>query len=276
MTTLKNKSSLAASIGRLSLVALASMAFIGMSMDAQAQSFSDVKNVRAPTGPSSVRLTPVREAALRDTAIRLGFQWGLGDRSREIVQITESDSSQLDRRYEFGALMIGVGFLPPVISEARDSVAIDGTTMRVAKVIYKIDEPPRPVRIAPTWRDWLYIGLDSGLRPSAPTGEGLLPRDESEQAFWKSEIDRSYEEGRLHADEVFELNLAQLQRTFMGMRRYFDLYKRGIVTAPKIVSASSVVNRTDPNTVLIGDTVFSVTVSAQFNEKTEAWVPLSN
>lgn len=245
-------------------------------LGAGAQTFSDVENASASQVPNVVRLTPVREAALRDAAIRLGVQWGLGDRSREIFKVMNEMTHKLDRRYEFGALMMGVGFLPPVISEARDAVAIEGTTMRVAKVIYKIDEPPRPVRVAPTWRDWLYTGLDPELRPAAPVIESLLPRDETERAFWRSVLQRSYAEGRTQANEVFDLNFAHLQRTYDGMRRYYDLYKRGVVTAPMIASASAVLSRTDPNTVVIGDTVFSVTVAAQFNEKTEAWVPLAD
>lgn len=241
-----------------------------------AQSFKDLHNANASNAVTPIRLTPVREAALRDAAIRLGVQWGLGDRSRELVKIMSDMESKLDRRYEFGALMMGVGFLPPVISEARDAVAIEGTTMRVSKLIYKIDEPPRPVRIAPTWRDWLYAGLDPELRPSTPTEASQLPRDDVEKAFWKSELDRSYKEGITQAQEVFDLNLDRLERTFAGMRRYYDLYKRGVVTAPMIATASSVINRTDPNTIFIGDTVFSVTVATQFNDKADAWVPLSN
>lgn len=249
---------------------------VGYSCPATAQTFADLQKASSANAVSVVRLTPVREAALRDAAIRLGVQWGLGDRSREIFNVMKDMNNELDRRYEFGALMMGVGFLPPVISEARDSVAIEGTTMRVAKLIYKIDEPPRPVRIAPTWRDWLYVGLDPDLRPVAPTVESLLPRDETEKAFWKRELDRSYIEGQAQANEVFDLNLARLNRTYDGMRRYYDLYKRGVVTAPMIASASSVLSRSDPNTVIIGNTVFSITVSAEFNSKTDEWVPLAN
>lgn len=240
-----------------------------------AQSYEDVLNSKADQVQATQRLTPVREAALRDAAILLGAQWGLGDRSRQIVAQIEAKATKLDRRYEFGALMMGVGFLPPVISEARDAVAIEGTTMRVAKVIYKIDEPPRPVRVAPTWRDWLYVGLDPELRPAAPTDAVSLPRDDNEKAYWKAEMRKSYEQGQIQADEVFQLNLARLERTYDGMRRYYDLYKAGIVTAPRIAEASSIFTQEDSNTVVIGNTVFSVTVAAGFNGKTNEWIPLA-
>lgn len=252
------------------------MAGLMLGFAAQAQTFGDLQNARATSAAEVIRLTPVREAALRDTALMLGSQWGLGDRSRELVAMLDGESTRLDRRYEFGALMMGVGFLPPVIDEARDNVAIDGSTMRVGKVIYSISQPPRPVRIAPTWRDWLLVGLDAELRPAAPASEALLPRDEMEQRFWKQELQRAYLEGQTQANEVFDLNLARLQRTYDGMRRYYDLFKRGIVTAPQIASASSIISRTDPNTIVIGDTVFSITVAPNFNEQTDKWVPLAN
>lgn len=223
---------------------------------------------------ASASLTPVRESILRDAALTLGSQWGLGDRSRELIKMLDEAQPQLDRRYEFGALMMGVGYLPPVISEARDAVAIEGTTMRVAKAIYVIDEPPRPVRVAPTWRDWLYVGLDPELRPAVPMYDSVLPKDAVESRYWDAQLQMAYAQGREQANQIFDLNMARLQRTYVGMRRYYDLYKRGMVSAPTITSASSVANVKDPNTLIVGDTVFSVLVSPSFSENTSTWVPL--
>ena len=260
---------------RNSIVALALLT--GLSVQGlQAQTYSDVRSAQASATQEVARITPVREAILREAALTLGAQWGLGDRSREIIKVLEGSSSQLDRRFEFGALMLGVGYLPPVISEARDAVAIEGATMRVAKAIYIIDEPPRPVLVAPTWRDWLYVGLDDELRPSPGSRDAILPKDRAESAFWASEMDRAYQEGRKQADEVFDLNMARLQRSYSGMRRYYDLFKRGMVSAPMIVAASSVSSIKDPNTIVLGDVVFSVTVAAGFIENPNAWVPLAD
>ena len=238
--------------------------------------FDDVLNVR-PAGvqAQTLRLTPVREAALMEAAVLLGTQWGLGDRSRELNREMEALAKQLDRRYEFGALMLGVGFLPPVISKAENAVAIEGQVMRVAKAIYVVDEPPRPVRIAPTWRDWLYTGLDPELRPVAPSNNVSLPRDAAESAFWKQQLNRAYAEGRRQADEVFALNMGRLDRTYDGMRRFYDLVKRGMVSAPVIASAASVAQLQDPNTMVVGNIVFTVTVPSRFVDKPDRWEPLA-
>lgn len=244
---------------------------------AQGTSFEQIMNAQqtAQGRDRTVRLTPVREAALQEAALLLGTQWGLGDRSREIAKQVEQMAAQLDRRYEFGALLMGVGYLPPVFSEARNSVAIEGATMRFGKVIYTMDEPPRPVRIAPTWRDWLYVGLDTDLRPDLPSNATSLPRDEEERIYWRQRVVAAYEEGRRQADEVFNLNLARLDRTYDGMRRYYDLVKRGIVKAPVIATASEIAKIEDPNTLVVGNMVFSISVQAQFEVKPDKWVPLA-
>ncbi|TXI24175.1 MAG: hypothetical protein E6Q67_02865 [Roseateles sp.] len=221
-----------------------------------------------------VRLSPVREAALGDTARALGAQAGLRDRSAELQAIMFRNSAELDRRYRFSDLMMGVGILPAVISEARDAIAVDATVMRIATRLYRIDEPARPVAIAPTWRDWLLVGLAAGTQLQLPSDPSLLPRDDAERAYWRQQVNESYRRGYDQADQIYELNLARLERTYLGMRRFYELYARGMVTAPTVVASSSVINREDPNTVAVGDTVFRITVGTTFVDDDRGWQPL--
>lgn len=223
---------------------------------------------------SAPRLSPVREAALRDTARALGAQQGLGERSREIEAQLNRRRAELDATFRFSDLMIGAGFMPAVISEAQDAVAVEATVMRIASRVYRIDEPARPVAVPPTWRDWLLLGLNPSLRPHVPSEPAVLPRDEQERAFWRAELSAAYQIGRKQADDIFELNVARLQRTYLGMRRFYDLFARGMVTAPTIVASSSVIDREDPNTIVVGGTVFRITAGTTFVEETQQWVPL--
>jgi defect-in-organelle-trafficking protein DotC len=221
-----------------------------------------------------VALSPVREAALRDTARALGVQAGLGERSRSIVNTVNAQGPVLDAKFRFSDLIMGVGILPAVISEARDAVAVDATVMRIAQSVYRIDEPARPVMVAPTWRDWLLLGLNPDLHPVPPSDAQLLPRDEIEQRYWNAHLDEAYLVGVQHADKIFDINLARLERTYIGMRRFYDLYQRGMVTAPVVAASSSIIDREDPNTVAIGATVFRITAGTDFVEKSDAWRPL--
>jgi defect-in-organelle-trafficking protein DotC len=219
-------------------------------------------------------ISPVREAALRDTARVLGAQAGYGDRSRAIVRELKTMENEMDRRFRFGDLMLGRGILPASIDEVIDPMAIEGDSFRVAHRIYRISEPARPVGNAPTWRDWIYLGLDPDLKPQAPERAQLLPQDEAEKKYWEQELRLAYKEGWDAAQAAFGLNLARLERSYLGMRRFFELYMRGMVTWPMVATASSLVEKKDPNTIIVGSTVFRITAPTVFVDAPDEWSPL--
>lgn len=221
----------------------------------------------------------VRELTLREVALTVGAQAGLKDRSCEIEKIIAAQTDDLDARFRFNALMMGAGMLPPVISEAKDTVAIERSVMRIATLAYTLDEPATLVDVPPTWRNWLYLGLDVSQcgRPSEipAMSEQMRPRDDVERRFVKAELEKAYAAGRAQAQTVFEANLARLERTYRGMRRYFELYERGMVSAPEILASTDVVSMDDPNVMVVGNTVIRITSQAAFVSKTEKWKPLA-
>lgn len=218
------------------------------------------------------KLSTVREAALRDIGRALGARIGFAQRSREILEILNARAGELDARFDFGRLVIGNNVLPPVISESRDAVSIEAATMRVAGIIYRIDEPARFAVPSPTWRNWLWMGLDPSP-VSPPELTGSLPANDAEKAYWQRMVQEGYEMGRKQAQETFDLNMAMLERTYSGMRRYYELWARGVVTAPVIASAHEVVRHEDENTVAVGDTIFRITSPTGFTSP-QQWRPL--
>lgn len=252
-------------------------AFANTSLSSASKSPEAIEDLLRATPEQAARqesLTPVRQAALGETAQLLGSQRGFGERSREIMGQIESMSGKLDKAYQFNAMMMGAGFLPAVIDEVTGAVSMDQATMRVTGKVYTIIEPARPVMVAPTWRDWLLSGLDPKLRPALPEHASLFPRDDAERAYWRSELMKSYEAGRKQANEVFELNKARLERTYLGMRRFYQLYAAGVVTAPQVVSDSTILDREDGNTILIGSTYWRIVKPTDFVEDHKLWRPL--
>jgi len=219
-------------------------------------------------------ISPVREAALRDAAQALGAQAGLGEESRRIAGVLADRAAALDAKFRFNELLMGVGVLPPVISEVQDAYALDGPVMRVAQRIYRIDEPARFVTVAPTWRSWLLVGLAPELRPQPPQAQQLLPRDEQEREFWRRTLEEAYAAGVAQARSIFDLNLSRMERAYFGMRRFFELHARGMVTRPEVIAADSVIDREDPNTVVVGATVFRIVRQSDFVEGHQRWRPL--
>jgi defect-in-organelle-trafficking protein DotC len=240
---------------------------------------NSLDSVLRPSGGAVVQpvqrdqISLVRESVLKDLAFVLGAQAGLADRSREIFSILDMRSKALDARFQFNRLVLGQNVLPPVISESRGVVALDAASMVVADVVYHIDEPARFALPTPTWRNWLYLGLD--INPPEPKriDAQVLPQNAQEQAYWERIVRQGYEAGRDQAQATYDANWHLLERTYGGMRRFYELVQRGMVTAPVIATASEILQRHDPNTVSVGNTVFRITANTDFSQPS-GWIPL--
>jgi len=220
------------------------------------------------------RISKVREVALQEAATVLGAQLGLKEGSAGIIREVNTRAAELDRKYRFGDLLMSAGILPPVISEAKDVVSVEVAAMRVAKAVYVIDAAARPMPGSGlSWRNWLFVGLDDGVSVEPPTDKAILPRDDMELAFWQEKFKAAYAEGRAQAARAYEENFALLDRTYYGMRRFYGLWQAGMVTAPTIVATHDVLINEDPNTIVVGSTMFRITVPTSFT-KSDAWKPL--
>ena len=233
---------------------------------------SNVLNLSQNSNPDREKIGYAREQTLKEVATTLGARAGLSDRSRELIAILESRAAALDAKFNFNPLVIGNSVLPPVISEARDVVALEATAMWVADAVYHIDEPARFAMPTPTWRNWLYIGLDDSP-VAVPTLNGAGPNNSAEKQLWEKLTREGYEQGRVQAQAVYDANMAHLQRAHDGMRRYFNLWRRGMVSAPIIATSSEILEREGPNTINVGNTLFRITAPTDF-KTFQQWTPL--
>lgn len=233
-----------------------------------------VLNLGPQQAPAQVEVGYARQQILRESALALGARAGLADRSREILAVLDARSKQLDSRFNFNFLVIGQSVLPPAISESKGVVAVEegGEAMRTAAGVFRIDEPARFAMPTPTWRDWLYLGLDPGP-VVVPNLGGNGPANEAEKSLWEQLVKEAYEIGRSQAQATFDLNLARLERTISGMARYYDLWRRGVVTAPLVAASKEVVVREDPKTISVGTSVYRITRPSDF-QPSKDWVPL--
>lgn len=281
---------LASRVGRLS-VRLFAVCAIAAAVPAMAQQASAPASTASSGGFDAVRealktsgpgagIPFVRKAVLSESALLVGARSGLNARTCELLTVIAANRAQLDRKYRFADLMMGAGVLPPVIDEARDSVALDSVVMRVATRVFRINEPARLVDVPPTWRDWLMVGLPQDAceyRPADATASlapEVLPANDVERAYWLGESRKAYDTGVAQANDVYDGNLSRLDRAYQGMRRYFKLYSAGMVSAPVIVSNTDVVVRDDPNTLVVGNTIIRITVPTGFVDKADTWKPL--
>lgn len=239
---------------------------------ATASQLESVLSVSGDAGPDRQKIGYVREQTIKEMATALGARAGLADESKVLLNTLNSRAVELDKKFNFNPLVIHASVLPPVISQSRDVVVLEAMAMKIAGAVFSIDEPARFAMPTPTWRDWLYIGLDES--PVAIPSMGVVgPNTPAEKKLWDKLTRDGYEQGRIQAQAVFAANLSQLQRVHDGMRLYFDLWRRGMVSAPIIATSSEILQREGPNTINVGNTLFRITAPTDFNG-VKQWTPL--
>lgn len=245
----------------------------------QAQGVDSImQSVRAAPA-NDFGLSHVRKDALREAAMQVGAQQGMIEQSCVIDGELRAQEANFDRKYRFNELMMGPGILPPVISEVRNSVSLDDTVMRVASRVYTLDEPARVVDMAPTWRDWIYVGLsaeDCNARVVDSLASSVRPRNGNEEAYFRQVLEQSYPAGREQAKEILSENLSRLERSYMGMRMYYELFARGLVSAPQIAKATEAVDMSDPNTLVLGNTIIRINLPSTFQGDMAKWKSLDS
>lgn len=253
--------------------AVVAVASLSMSLAYAAPAGSSLDKVlAATTRPSSIpsNIPEVRAQALKQLGVGLGMRAGLVDESGAILAEIEKEKTGLDTKFNFGSLTFSNGALPPVIEESKDVIAVTDYSMRVQGRVYRIVSPTNFFQN--NWRNYLSIGLANTDDPIVGEAQrSVMPKTDEEKAYWEKVVREAYEEGRQQARQIFNLNLARLERDFNGMRLFYTLYSKGLVSAPKFAAATESVSRPDPNTVIIGDSVFRITAQPEFNANSGEW-----
>lgn len=258
-------------IGQLACLATALLPLLAAA--APATSFSNLDKVLSASAQLSsipAGISETRAQALRQLGVGLGMRAGLADESRLIIEEIEKSKSDLDTKFNFGALTFSNGALPPVVEEAQDVIAITDYSMRIKGRVYRIVTPASFNHN--NWRNYLYLGLLANDDPIVGEAQRtVLPKDGPEKTYWEAIVRKAHEEGRKQSRKTFELNLARLERDYNGMNLFRELNRRNLVSAPAFAVATDSVSRPDPNTIIIGESVFRITAQPEFVADDAKW-----
>jgi defect-in-organelle-trafficking protein DotC len=247
--------------------------FVMIVTSAKAMTLSELEAMTTKTSTQKEAIPTVRYHAMRDTALAIGTQNGLLERSKAYQNVLEKHSGKLDRLYRFGPLYLKKGVLPPVIDEAQDAVVQDSPdTIRYADKIYRIQVKERFTTTVPTWRDYLYVGLNGQLVDSS-VQQALVPHTSAEQELWKQYIREGWNAGVLQADEIYETNLARLERDYAGMIRFKILYAKAMVSMP-VINTLHQATTGDANEMSVNDRVFRIMDYSGLRLDTKEWKPV--
>jgi defect in organelle trafficking protein DotC len=212
----------------------------------------------------------LRTEALKETALTLGAQSGLATRARAIGNDLEMEAKYLRNVFNFSALMLEHGLLPPVLVEANNTVSYDGpNTLRLSDKTYKIVAQAQFVTTPPNWRNYLWMEFASPEMPN----KTLLPRTKEEQVIWKEYIAIGWEQGIEQANSIFQENLARLKRDYAGMLIYRQLLAKHMISKPYVATTKLGVTG-DGNSIHINDQVLRITATPQLQTNSKEWQPV--
>lgn len=222
------------------------------------------------SSPSS-DIPDARMAVLQEAGRQAGYRAGKARRSWELLEAMKVRESTLDALFDFRTLISREGWLPPVISEAKDVAHITEDQIRTSSHIYQIVSPARFVSNPPSWRNWLTAGLSSGAQEFL--GTGIAPDSRSERKVWQAAVSEGWTDGRDGADHIFEANMNRLTRDYQGMVLYSALLRQGYITRPDISDEVKTVSG-DKQKLITGDRVRRLKTQATFVTEKQRWIPV--
>ena len=210
----------------------------------------------------------VRKEAIQAEAAAYGAQAGLALALLEINGVLKKNAAAYDKIYDFNAVLLEPGFLPPVISEGVEPYRQSSdSVVRAADLIYKIEFDARIVNTAPRWQDYLSFQVSQPEPPDA----SLLPQNGEENVIWDEWVKKGWKEGTEQAQTIFSSNLARLNRDYLGMWRFKRLYSQGMVSKP-ILARSSLGVTGGGREMAVNDRIVKITEGSKLNPNSSHWL----
>ncbi len=232
---------------------------------------SDIESLSSSSYSESEKtIGNIREQGLKETALTLGAQSGLAYRSKEINASLEKKSTSLNNVFNFYPLMLEHSVVPPVLIQADNTLSLSGPdSLRISHKTYRIAKQATFVTTPPTWRNYLWMNFKT---PELPN-KTLLPRTPEEEKIWKKYVAIGWKKGLAQADQIFNVNLAQLKRDYQGMLLYRDLLAKHMISEPFVAKTDLGITG-DGNSININDQVLRITATPQLQTNSKEWQPV--
>ena len=215
-------------------------------------------------------ISKMRVVALKETAITIGAQAGLAARTTNINKVLEKDEHHLNTVFNFGAMLMDQHVLPPVLTTAQDTLNLaNNDVIRLSDRTFQIVRQARFVSTPPTWREYLWMSFG---QPSPPDAT-LLPKTDAEREVWKTYVTEGWQEGEHQADQIYQENLARLQRDYTGMALYRQLLMQHMVSKPFVARSELGITGND-SSIRINDQVLRITALPKLTPNSSQWQPV--
>jgi defect-in-organelle-trafficking protein DotC len=228
-----------------------------------------IRNLTAKKVSSALdqKVHAMRQKGLREIALRFGAQAGLAHSTHQLQQALNKHRDNLDAIFNFNAMMLEHGVMPPVLSRADNNVhTSDPNVIRISKTTYKIVKQAHFSPSPPNWRNYLSTSYNF----PKPPNKALLPRNSAESRIWKKYVTLGWKNGDRQATSIFQDQLARLTRDYRGMIIYHQLLAEHMVSKPFVASMQLGVTG-DGKSMNINDQVLRITALPTLKINPTSW-----
>lgn len=213
---------------------------------------------------------PSHYKAVQEIALSYGAQSGLHWKSLQIAEYLDAHGDELDKIFNFNALLMKHNVLPPVVAEYGKTYSVENNvTVRISDKEIKMIKDARFVSIAPTWRDYIYIHYN---KPEDPP-QSLMPTNSYEEAIWREAVSTGWEVGVEQASAIFQDALSHLSQDFEGIVLYHVLHAQNMISAPYTETANlGVTGNTEG--LRLNDKIITIERPSVLNPHTQQWHPI--
>jgi|AntRauTorckE5430_2_1112549.scaffolds.fasta_scaffold00008_15 defect-in-organelle-trafficking protein DotC len=208
--------------------------------------------------------------AVREIALTYGAQSGLHWKAQQITAYLDLHSDELDKIFNFNALLMKHNVLPPVVAQYGKTYQIENDhTVRISDKELKMLKPARFVSVAPNWRDYIFIQYAAPEEPP----ENLLPSNGYEESLWREAIEIGWSVGVEQANAIFQNSLSILSQDFEGMVLYQILHAQNMISAPYTETTNlGVTGNTEG--LRLNDKIITIEKPSVLNPQTQQWHPI--
>jgi defect-in-organelle-trafficking protein DotC len=225
--------------------------------------------VPIPTPGSGQRVTlgGLRARSLGDSAMSIGAQGGLSWASEQINVRMQQDRKYLDSIFNFSALMLNHGVMPPVLEEGDNTLNLaDPNTIRISDRTYKIIKQAQFATTPPNWREYLWLNY---TKPELPD-KTLLPRNAEESKIWSDGVRTGWGKGIEQAYSIFQQSIARLKRDYKGMLLYRKLLEEKMISPPFVARTDLGVTG-DGTDMRVNDQVLRIVELPKLQTNSKQW-----
>lgn len=255
---------------RLTLIfALLVLSSCAIKKPIRTDSLQEIKNLTAKKVSSALeqKVHAMRQKGLREIALRFGAQAGLAHSAHQLQEALHKHRDNLDAIFNFNAMMMEHGVMPPVLSRADNNVhTSDPNVIRISKTSYKIIKQAHFSPSPPNWRSY----LSTSYHFPKPPNKALLPRNSAESSIWKKYVTMGWKNGDRQATSIFQDQLARLTRDYRGMIIYHQLLAEHMVSKPYVASMQLGVTG-DGKSMNINDQVLRITALPSLKTNPSSW-----